>query len=175
MRNYYFVLTLASFLLAVACKQNGSEAAQVLPEKKMEDILWDLNRADMLVDIRAIRDSKLVKKEESIRLYEEIFALYKTSQEQVKKSLAYYQSQPVILKRMLDSLNTRQEKAMQSLYSKPAADTAAVKQSLQSGVITNPDSMAAVNKRKGDSMRNLYMPKTRPGQPQGKKKAIPID
>jgi Domain of unknown function (DUF4296) len=176
MRNYLFVLMAASCMLMIACKQKANGSAQVLPEKKMEDILWDLNRADMLVDMRFIRDSTLVKKEESIRLYEQIFAVYKTNQEQVKKSLAYYQSQPVILKRMLDSLNTRQEKSMQNLYSKPAADTATGgKPPLQSDIVAKPDSMEAVNKRIGDSIRNLYKQKTRPEQLPGRKKMIPLD
>lgn len=73
----------------------------------MKAVMWDLLRADQYVLASALKDSASKKKDESIKLYEEIFRLHHTSRGQFKKSFDYYSSRPDLFQPILDSLAVR--------------------------------------------------------------------
>lgn len=94
---------LLSFLILVySCKR--AAPSQVLDEKKMQQVLWDVYRADAL--------SKNLSKNDSVRsvntnandLIQKVFKIHHISANQFKASYTYYTNHPVILKRMLDSI-----------------------------------------------------------------------
>lgn len=74
----------------------------------MTEIMWDLIRADQFVQDFVMKDSTKNRKDESVKLYEEVFALHHTTSEQFKKSQAYYQSNPLLYRPIMDSLARKQ-------------------------------------------------------------------
>lgn len=160
------IMLLSLSQLPAGCGGGEEKTDSILSSEKMEDVIWDLSRADQLVDMRVIRDSTLNRKRESIRLYEEIFKLHKTSQAQVKSSLAFYKANPVELKIIFDSLTARQQNSMHDLYGGTEPKAVPVPQSAQRPVTDTArynDSL----KRVGDSVRAIYQERY-----QGKKKRL---
>jgi hypothetical protein len=102
----FFLLLI--LLFSCARKENKN----VLPENKMKEVMWDLIRADQYVADYLMRDSTRNKKDESMKLYEEIFHLHKVTRDQFKRSLAYYSSQPDLLRPIIDSLAKRKSEFM---------------------------------------------------------------
>ena len=64
-------------------------------------------RADQYVAAFLLKDSTYHKKDESIRLYEEIFHIHKITREKFKASFDYYSSRPDLFRPIIDSLAQR--------------------------------------------------------------------
>lgn len=94
-------------LLAVACNNDSKVPTGVLPKEKMEAVLWDLMRADELVNLKYAKDTSINRFDSSARLYQQVFQLHRTDQATFKKSFKYYQSRPDLLKPVFDSLQKR--------------------------------------------------------------------
>jgi hypothetical protein len=109
-------------LLFFSCTTKKKKA-DILSENKMEQVMWDMIRADQYVLESLSKDSSLSKKEKSIRLYEEIFAIHKITKEQFKKSLQYYSSQPDLFRPILDSLAKHKNESNRPSYIPPHIDT----------------------------------------------------
>jgi len=75
----------------------------------MEAILWDLIRADELTGYRAALDTTVNKEKESIKLYGQILTLHDLSEADFKRSFAYYEKHPQVLKTVFDSLRLRSD------------------------------------------------------------------
>jgi Domain of unknown function (DUF4296) len=93
-------------ILFFSCSHKPQKAS-ILPEKKMKEVMWDMIRADQYVSGFLLKDSTKKKKEESVKLYEEIFHIHGITKEQFKKSLDYYSSQPDLFRPIIDSLGKR--------------------------------------------------------------------
>jgi len=108
-------------LIAVfACNQKPGAPDDLLPRDKMEDILWDLMRADLFINnYMVIKDTALDKKKQGIELYTQILKLHKVSQKQFRESFLYYRSQTDELKVIMDSLS-RHTDADTAKLQKPA-------------------------------------------------------
>lgn len=110
MKNYFPFLIFA--LLFCSCFGKSRIPKDVIPQKEMVSVLWDLVRADEFLSGYVFpRDTSHNQKEESIRYYQEIFKLHKTDKETFQKSFAFYQTHPVLMKQLLDSLNAKGTKA----------------------------------------------------------------
>jgi Domain of unknown function (DUF4296) len=94
-------------IFTAGCKSKNAIPNSVLPQKKMQAILWDMMRADQfLADYVLNKDSSLNKTTESLKYYQQIFAIHKTSKEEFQHSFSFYKSRPVLLKAMMDSIST---------------------------------------------------------------------
>ena len=105
----------------------------------MRKIMWDLMRADAYVSDFIMKDSTCDKKTESAILYEKIFAIHSTTQEDFKKSMAFYETRPDLLKVITDSLRS-DEKRVETYqdYKKPIhPDTTINKAKLNKKLIKN--------------------------------------
>ena len=91
-------------ILYFSCSHKEKKDAAIIPEKKMREVMWDMMRADQYITDYAVKDSAFNRKEESLKLYRQIFLLHNISADQFKKSLAYYGSRPDLLRPILDSL-----------------------------------------------------------------------
>jgi Domain of unknown function (DUF4296) len=123
MRKWLLILY-ASFLLA-GCKSKSHIPANVLPQLKMQAVLWDMIRADQfLTDFVLNKDSTLNKKTESIKLYLQVFNIHHISKEEFQHSFSFYRSHPALLKVIMDSLSTISSTSLAELYKpKPLTDT----------------------------------------------------
>ncbi len=94
----------AIFFLA-ACRRSDSIPANVLSPKKMQEVMWDMMRADQfLADYVINKDTTANKDSESIRLYREVFAIHHVSKNEFKRSFSFYNSHPALLKPIMDSI-----------------------------------------------------------------------
>ncbi|MBN8667214.1 MAG: DUF4296 domain-containing protein [Chitinophagales bacterium] len=99
-----------------ACVNKDKLPDDILSQEKMKLVLWDLARSDQFVTDFVSKDSNLNKKQESLRLYEEVFALHQIKREEFRKSLDYYRMHPDLLRVVMDSLNTMARRKEQEAY-----------------------------------------------------------
>jgi hypothetical protein len=121
MKKGYWLIIL---VLTLACNRN-SEPDNLLSRDKMEDVLWDMMRADLFINnYMVIKDANLNKQQQGVEFYTQILKLHKVSQEQFKTSFEYYRSQPDEMKVLMDSLSHRSDTAAMSKPTKtPVADS----------------------------------------------------
>jgi len=96
------------FLFLLGCKNKNKVPHGIIPENKMEMMIWDMVRADEFITSLEINPDSTNKKTESIKLYEQIFRIYNSSKKEFQKSLSFYTSHPALLKVMMDSLSVKQ-------------------------------------------------------------------
>jgi hypothetical protein len=93
-------------VLLISCAKK-EQRADILSQNTMRDVMWDMIRADQYVSDLLLKDSTKKKKDESIKVYEEIFHLHKITRDKFKKSLDYYSSRPDLFRPIIDSLARR--------------------------------------------------------------------
>jgi len=109
------------------CKSKDAIPNSVLPQKKMQVILWDMMRADQfLADYVLNKDSSLDKTTESLKYYQQIFAIHKTSKEEFQHSFSFYKSHPLLLKAIMDSISTPPSETLPALAKPDSATNAPV-------------------------------------------------
>ncbi|MEO6611827.1 MAG: DUF4296 domain-containing protein [Chitinophagaceae bacterium] len=90
------------------CKNNNKVPGDILPPSKMQAVLWDMMRADkFLADFVLSRDSGLNKETESIKMYEQVFAIHSITKEKFRQSFSWYESHPSFLQVIMDSISNR--------------------------------------------------------------------
>jgi hypothetical protein len=106
-------LLLIFFLFLFGCRSDEKVPKGILNQDEMRNVMWDLMRADAYVSDIIMRDSTRKQKDESVILYEKIFAIHSITQEKFKKSLAFYEAHPDLMKPISDSLRTNEKKAQE--------------------------------------------------------------
>ena len=108
--------------LIIGCKSRNSTPPGIIPNDKMQKLIWDMVRADEYFSTFGFLNDTL--KTQRLRMYRQIFEIHKTTKEEFKKSLAFYQTHPALLKTMMDSLNARQKRILsEPKIPKPISDT----------------------------------------------------
>ncbi len=95
-----------SILFFYSCKE--SIPSGIINQKEMQNILWDVLRADALSRQIVSTDSSKSLANESIALTSKAFLIHNITREQFEKSYSYYTHHPDIMKIILDSLNAQQ-------------------------------------------------------------------
>jgi hypothetical protein len=118
MRAGLFIIC-CSFILT-GCKSKNKIPTGILPQKKMQAVLWDMMRADQfLADFVLKKDSGLDKKTESMKLYKEVFAIHQISKEQFRESFSFFKSRPELFKVIMDSLSQPKKETFAGLTKQP--------------------------------------------------------
>lgn len=110
------------FLLFIffSCTNSDKVPPNVLEREPMYKLIWDLARVDEYVSSFIAKDSAVDQRMERIRLYEQVFSVHGTSQEEFRRSMDFYQGRPDQLKLMMDSLRAYERKMLEDPYaSKP--------------------------------------------------------
>lgn len=113
MRVIYFILI--AFFIA-GCTQKNKIPRGILSQEKMRFIMWDMIRADEYANNFLVKNASLDINSEKASLYEQIFKLHSTKADIFKKSLAFYQSKPNLLKVIIDSLRSEERRVLQEQY-----------------------------------------------------------
>ncbi len=118
----FFILT----IFFSACVRNNKIPKGIIAQNEMRELMWDLMRADAYISEFVMKDSSRNQKAESAILYEQIFTIHSTTAEIFKRSLAFYQNRPDLLKAITDSLRSDEKKAQEyrPRDKKPQIDTA---------------------------------------------------
>jgi hypothetical protein len=94
-------------LLLWACSGTPSVPKDVMPPGKMGAVLYDVIRADEMVDFLQTNDSTYRPFSSRASLYDTIFQLHAVKKQDFQRSLKYYQGRPDLLKGILDSLQKK--------------------------------------------------------------------
>ncbi|HET6721476.1 MAG TPA: DUF4296 domain-containing protein [Chitinophagaceae bacterium] len=105
----FFILT----IFFPACVRNNKIPKGIIAQNEMRKLMWDLMRADAYISDFVMKDSSRNQKAESALLYEQVFTIHSTTADIFKRSLAYYQSRPDLLKVITDSLRSDEKKAQE--------------------------------------------------------------
>lgn len=101
---HYCFLFLCFFV--VACS-GTSVPGNVLPQKKMELVLYDVIRADEMVDFLKMADSTWKPFTRRTALYDTVFQLHEVKKDDFRKSMSYYQQRPDLLKEIIDGMQKK--------------------------------------------------------------------
>lgn len=132
MKKLSFLLVLLAGI--IACSDKNKLPKDVLPQPKMQAVMWDMIRAgDFLNNYVFYRDTSVDKIAESQKWNEKIFQIHHITREQFNKSYDYYQRHPQLMKAVMDSISKIKVEAPPP--AQPAAallDSAAAKKRLDS-------------------------------------------
>ncbi len=95
-----------SFFLLFSYSCNTSSS--VIPQKKMQIIIWDLIKADAFAQQIASKDSLKKVLEENKKLSAKIFEIHSITEDDFKTSYQYYSKHPDAFKSIFDSINAQQ-------------------------------------------------------------------
>jgi hypothetical protein len=92
----------------LSCGNKNKVPKGILSQDKMEEVLWDMMRADQYVNTFVLpKDSSLNKKTEGQKLYTKIFDIHKVTEETFRESFAYYKKHPALLSSVMDSISQK--------------------------------------------------------------------
>ena len=120
MMRFLLILLIGVFF---SCNNSKSVPRGIIPPDKMEKVLWDMIQADRFsVQFLAKDSAKINVKEETFKLYEQIFRIHQTNREEFTKSFKYYMDRPELNQALYDSMNVRGSKLREDMY-KSKSDT----------------------------------------------------
>ena len=99
------ILIISISILFFSCKD--SIPSGIIEQNKMQEILWDVLRADALSQQLINRDTAKSLPNKSLKLTREVFLIHNITEEQFEKSYSYYTHHPDMMRTMLDSLNAQ--------------------------------------------------------------------
>ncbi len=95
-------------VILISCRKKNSIPRGIIPPAKMELIFWDMLRADILAEEIIKTDSTKKLKSESHRLNEQLYQIHHISESDFKRSIAFYEERPQLLRIIFDSLDAKQ-------------------------------------------------------------------
>jgi hypothetical protein len=99
----------------VSCTDKDKIPPGVLGQDKMEKVLWDMIQAERYTNT-FMKDSAQNIKEETFKLYAQVFSIHNISKDQFIKSYKFYMSRPDIARPMFDSLATKANRRREEMY-----------------------------------------------------------
>ena len=100
-------IAVLSFIM-FSCNNSNYVPKDIIQPGKMQNIFWDMIRGNILAQEMLKKDSSQTIKSESFAITEKIFAIHNTDRATFKKSLAFYEKHPALIKTIFDSLNAIQ-------------------------------------------------------------------
>ena len=91
-------------IVLMACSGPSPVPREFIAQDKMQTLLFDLIKADEMVDFYRVSDSTYQPFAKRTALYDSVFGLHKVTRENFQRSLRYYQGRPDILKDMFDEM-----------------------------------------------------------------------
>lgn len=102
------ILPVFIFCIIFSCKP--STPFEIIKPSKMQEILWDVFKADALAQQIIKADSSKSLEKESVMLTKKVFVIHKITEKQFEKSYTYYTQHPDIMKIIMDSINVQQSR-----------------------------------------------------------------
>lgn len=134
MRSIY-LLSLLVFIF-FSCKQVNKVPKEIIERPRMQELLWDMLRADVfLSDYAGKSDTAFNRVAESISFYQKVLTIHNTNKDDFKKSLTWYQQHPTVMKIILDTLQGRNNRIMQERSKPTVAPVSDTMQSIDSNNI----------------------------------------
>lgn len=103
----YQTLFLA-FIFIISCNSNSYIPSDIIKPRQMQNIFWDIIRGDILAQEIVKNDSTKNIKNESFAVTKKVYSIHHITEDKFKKSIAFYEKHPTLLKTIFDSLSTMQ-------------------------------------------------------------------
>ncbi len=96
------------FICLIVCACSGDSLPKdVLPQEQMQNVLYDVIRADEMVDFLKLSDSTYQPFSRRTDLYDSVFQLHRVKKESFQKSMSFYQRRPDLLKEIIEGLKKK--------------------------------------------------------------------
>lgn len=100
--------------LLASCIQRNKIPGDIIPQTKMQSVLWDVIRAQTLSSELVLKDSTLNEIAETKELTSKVFQIHKIDSVSFYKSYNWYLSHPEVLKIVFDSMYNKNQREIQS-------------------------------------------------------------
>ena len=117
MIRYFSFLMLIVSIYSCAGKTHFPKI--VMKPTQMEEVMIEMFKADALSAEIVRKDSSKKLAVENIRMYQQIFLAHKTTRREFDTSYSFYQKHPELMKLLLDSLHSIQERSRATMFTKP--------------------------------------------------------
>ena len=97
-------------LILISCSGRNTVPSDIIKPNKMQSILWDVMRAQVLSTEIARKDSSINEVAEIKILNQKIFELYNITAPDFDKSYSWYTSHPDVMRAIFDSLNNKNQR-----------------------------------------------------------------
>ena len=107
MKNLIFFMV--GFIL-FSCSGRNKIPAEIIQQKEMQNILWDVIRAQALSGEMARRDSSINEIAETQLLTRKVFEIHNITPSAFDLSYAWYTSHPEMMRIIFDSMNSQNQR-----------------------------------------------------------------
>jgi hypothetical protein len=107
MKNLFFFII--CFILS-SCSGKNKVPAEIIQQKEMQSILWDVIRAQTLSGEIARRDSSINEIAETKLLTQKVFEIHNITPSAFDLSYAWYTSHPEVMRIIFDSMNIQNQR-----------------------------------------------------------------
>ncbi|MFM6926246.1 MAG: DUF4296 domain-containing protein [Ferruginibacter sp.] len=104
------IILLTGLVLTGSCNSKEKIPADILKPEKMQAVLWDVMKADAFTTDYIKKDSSKNAAAENLKLQQQVFAIHKISKEDFYRSYDYYKTNPVVFKKIVDSIIAQAER-----------------------------------------------------------------
>jgi len=122
MKIWIINFLLVSMMIGILSCKGKYSPTKVLPFDTMKVVILDLMNAEQWNNSIIAKDTTLRKKNNNLKLYQQVFFIHHISKEQFYNSYQYYEEHPDRMKTLLDSLTTFVER-QKSKLNKPIVPT----------------------------------------------------
>jgi hypothetical protein len=107
MKNFIFCM--AGFIL-FSCSGKNKVPAEIIQQKEMQNILWDVIRAQALAAEMARKDSTINEVAETKILTQEVFEIHHITSSAFDQSYSWYTDHPEMMRIIFDSMNIENQR-----------------------------------------------------------------
>jgi hypothetical protein len=107
------ILTLIIFTMLWSCSGKNKIPSEIIQPNEMQNILWDVMRAQALSTEIARRDSTLNEVTETKVLTQKVFEIHNISSTAFTLSYNWYTNHPDVMRIVFDSLNAQNQRETQ--------------------------------------------------------------
>lgn len=117
MRGLFRMLPcMAALIILSACSRSRKVPSDVIGKDRMGRILYDIGLAEGAVETEYYRDSSRNKDSLLRTQLDKVMAIHGTSREEFRRSYDFYKRNPLILKEVVDSLQSRAQRNQQRMF-----------------------------------------------------------
>jgi hypothetical protein len=100
----------------LGCADKENKFSGILPEEKMQAVMWDIIGADVFTEQFIKKDSLKKPSVENMQLQNKIFAIHKVTRVDFYKSYDYYMAHADQMRIILDSITARAERDRSKMF-----------------------------------------------------------
>lgn len=127
------LISLLCFIWFSACTDTTKVPSDILPQKKMERVMWDMVKADRFANgFYPQPPDPRYSKENAFKAYDGVFKIHGITKNEFLKSYKFYLGRPDLSRVMFDSITSRAERSRSEIYQSEASTDSTHRDSISS-------------------------------------------